>query len=201
MEILSIAAQERNVFGKKANKALRKDGRIPFVIYNKDKVTHGSITPKEVKSLVYTPAFKLVDISVGSTKAKCLLKDITFHPVSDEIEHIDFLELIPGHKLKVEIPVKFEGVSPGVKAGGKLMQSLRKIKVKCTPEVLVDELHVNISHLQLGASVRVKEIKLPEGMELMAAPNTPIAVIEIPRALKSAAAAAAAATDPKKKKK
>ena len=84
------------------------------------------------------------------------LKDITFHPLSDEIVHIDFLRIIPGKSIKVEIPVDFKGKSPGVKEGGKLIPQMRKVKVKTTPDLLVDKVYVDISELELGNSVRVK---------------------------------------------
>ncbi len=188
MQVINVEAQERNNFGKSSNKQLRKNGRIPAVIYSKDGVKHCSVTHADVKHLVYTPDFKLVEISVGSGAAKCTLKDIQFHPVTDAIEHMDFLELIDGHPVKVEVPVKFKGVSPGVLAGGKLMQSLRKVKIKCIPSAIVDQLYVDISNLELGAAVRIRDIEFPEGVEVMSEGATPVATVEVPRALKSAAA-------------
>jgi len=185
MQIVNVEAQERNSFGKSSNKLIRKEGLIPAVIYSKEGVKHCSVTNADVKHLVYTADFKLAEIAIDGNKAKCTLQDIQFHPVTDNIIHMDFLELIDGHNVKVDVPVKFKGVSPGVKGGGKLMPSLRKVKIKCTPENIVPELFLDISNLELGYSVRVKDIELPEGIEIMNNGATPVASVEIPRALKT----------------
>ncbi len=158
MEIVAVKGQVRTDVGKKATKAVRKEGRVPCVIYGTQDTLHFSIDPKEVKPLVYTPAFKLAEVEIDGTTHKCIIKDIQFHPVSDEIVHIDFLSLTDGHKVKVEIPVGFEGISPGMKLGGKLQQNLRRVKVKTTPENLVDQLVLDVSHLELGQSVRVRDV-------------------------------------------
>lgn len=189
MEIVKVEAQVRNSFGKKHTKLVRKEGLVPAIIYGGDNNTAISVTPKSVKSLVYTPDFKLAEINVNGDAHKCILKDITFHPLTDEIVHIDFLRVIPGKSIKVEIPVDFKGKSPGVKEGGKLISQMRKVKVKTTPEHLVDKVYVDISTLELGNSVRVRDIDFPEGMEVMTTTATPVAIVEVPRALKSAAAA------------
>ena len=189
MEIVKVEAQARESFGKKHTKKVRKEGLVPAIIYGGNNNTAISVTPKSVKSLVYTPDFKLAEISVNGETEKCILKDITFHPLSDEIVHIDFLRVIPGTSIKVEIPVDFKGKSPGVKEGGKLIPQMRKVKVKTTPEHLVDKLYVDISELELGNSVRVRDLDLPEGIEVMTTTATPVAIVEVPRALKSAEAA------------
>ena len=195
MEIVKVEAQARESFGKKYSKRLRKEVLVPAIIYGGDNNTAISVSPKAVKSLVYTPDFKLAEIAVGGDTHKCILKDITFHPLTDEIVHIDFLRVIPGTPIKVEIPVDFKGKSPGVKEGGKLISQMRKVKVKSLPENLVDRVFVDISELELGNSVRVRDIDFPEGMEVMTTTATPVAIVEVPRALKSAAAAEAKAAE------
>lgn len=195
MKVVSVEAQTREPNGKKGTKALREQGRVPAVIYGGDSVTHISVTPKSVKELVYTPEFKLAEIKAGAETSKCILKDITFHPVTDEIVHIDFLRLLDGVPIKVELPVKFRGVSPGVKLGGKLIAQLRKVKVKTTPEKLVSELVVDVSNLDLGDSVRVREIDLEDGVSILVDGATPVGLVEIPRALRSATAAEQAEED------
>jgi len=189
MQIVNIEAQKRESFGKKNTNKLRKEGLVPAIIYGGDNNTAISVTPKAVKSLVYTPDFKLAEIDVDGEKNKCILKDIVFHPITDEIVHIDFLRVIPGTPIKVEIPIGFKGKSPGVKEGGKLIPQMRKVKVKTDPDALVDKVFVDISSLNLGGSVRVRDIDFPENMEVMTTIATPVAIVEVPRALKSAAAA------------
>lgn len=190
MKVVQITTEQRTDLGKKANKVARKEGKIPAVIYSINGVEHFSTTAKAVKNLVYSPELQIAELELGGTKKKALLKDISFHPVTEEIVHIDFIELVDGHPITANVPIKFKGVSPGVKAGGKLMASLRNVKVKSTPDKLVDELFVDISSLELAQSVRVKDLEIPEGVEIKADLNTPIAVIEVPRALKSATTAA-----------
>jgi len=126
MQIVNVEAQERTAFGKSSNKLIRKEGLIPAVIYSKEGVKHCSVTNADVKHLVYTSDFKLAEITVNGSKSKCTLQDIQFHPVTDNIIHMDFLELIDGHSVKVDVPVKFKGVSPGVKAGGNHPSSISR---------------------------------------------------------------------------
>jgi len=166
MQVVKVSAQTREPNGKKGTKALRANGHVPAVIYGGDNVTHISFPPKAVKDLVYTPDFKVADIEIDGKVEKCILKDISFHPVTDQIVHVDFLRLIDGVPVKVDLPVKFRGVSPGVKLGGKLIQQLRRVKVKTTPEHLTDEVFVDVTSLNLGQSVKVRDIELGEGMEL-----------------------------------
>jgi len=184
MQVVQVTTQDRTDLGKKATKALRQSGSIPAVVYSKDGVTHFSTTHGAVKKLIYTPDFKMAELQLAGGTKKALIKDIDFHPVTDAIMHIDFIELIPNHPVKASIPVKFKGVSPGVKAGGKLISGLRTVKVKATPETLVDELFVDISTLELSEAVRVKDLEVPEGLNIEVDPAIPIAIVEVPRALK-----------------
>lgn len=195
MESVAIQATTRPETGKKATKATRKAGEVPCVIYGGENVVHFSGKPLAFRELVYTPEFKLAEIELDGNVYKCILKDIQFHPVTDEILHIDFLQLVEGKPLKVMIPIKFKGQAPGVKIGGRLTQKVRKVKVKTTPEKLVPELFVDISSLQLDQSVRIRDIEIKDGMEVMTSMSIPVATVETPRALRSAGAAAAAAAE------
>lgn len=190
MKVINISGAARENTGKKGTKAVRKEGRIPSVIYGGDKNIHFSTTHKDVKNLVYTPEFKVAEIDVDGNVHRCVLKDAQFHPVTEEILHLDFLKLVAGKTVKLNVPVKFVGNSPGVKVGGKLQQNLRRIKIKTTPEKMVDSVTLDVSKLELGHSIRVRDIKEMEGVEVMNPPGTPVAAVEIPRALRSAAAAA-----------
>ncbi|MEL6356094.1 MAG: 50S ribosomal protein L25 [Bacteroidota bacterium] len=190
METVAVTGQVRESLGKKSSKAIRRQGMAPAVLYGAGEPTHFSIKPLDVRALVYTPDFKLADLTIGDTKIKAIIKDIQFHPVTDEIMHIDFLALQDGHPIKVNVPVSFEGNSPGVRAGGKLQQTVRKVSMKTTPDKLVDKIILDISHLELGQAVRVRDIAPMEGVEILNPAGQPVASIEIPRALRSAATAA-----------
>lgn len=192
METVAVNGTIRTEVGKKATKAARKQGQVPCVIYGGDQVIHFTSAPSAFKHLIFTPEFKLAEITLDGTAYKCILKDAQYHPVTDEIVHLDFLQLIDGQNIIVNIPVKFKGVSPGVKAGGKLVSKLRTIKVKTTPDQIVNQLLVDISEVTLGSSVRVRDVEVTDKMLVMNSGATPVASVEIPRALKSAEAGAAA---------
>jgi large subunit ribosomal protein L25 len=194
METIAFTGQPRTELGKKATREIRQAGNIPCVAYGGGDAVHFVVTPNDVKDLIYTPAFKLAEITVDGKAFKAFVKDLQFHPVTDEIEHIDFLRLVDGQPVKVDVPIRFKGVSPGVKNGGKLIQRLRRIRIKTLPENLVDEMQVDISKLKINESIRIRDIdqKL-ETIEIMNSPGVPVASVETPRALRSAAAAAAKA--------
>lgn len=198
MEIVAFTGQSRSEVGKKAAAAVRREGRIPAIIYGGTDPVHLSTTWGDVRAAIYTPDFKLVDITIDGTTHRCIVKSVQYHPVSDQIEHIDFLRLNAGIPVKVEVPVRFQGTSPGVRAGGKLLQLMRRVKIKALPENLVDELNVDISSMELGQSIRIRDIKSIDNVEIMANGSIPLATIEIPRALRSAAAAAATQAGKKK---
>ena len=189
MKSISITGRARTQIGGKQAKADRRSGGIPAVLYGGDETVHFTTTAKSVKNLVYTPDFKVVDLDLDGKSYRCILKDMQVHPVSEQILHMDFLQLVDGKKVKLEVPVRFRGSSPGVKLGGKLQQNLRRVKIKTTPEHMVDELYVDISSLELGEAVRVRDIDPVDNVEINNAPATPVATVEIPRALRSAAAA------------
>jgi len=192
MEVVQVKAETRDHVSKSATKALRAEGKVPCVMYSKKGVKHFASVTQDLKELIYTPEFKLAEIDVDGATAKCILKDLQFHPVTDELLHVDFQELVEDHPVKVEIPVRFKGTSPGVRAGGKLIQKMRRVKIKTTPSLLVDHVTIDVSHLELGHSVRVRDIPEMDGVEIMNRPATPVGSVEIPRALRSAEAKAAA---------
>ena len=195
METVTVTGTKRTDTGKKSTKSARKEGMVPCVMYGGSEVVHFTASPKEFKKLIYTPDFKIAEINVDGQSHRCIIKDMQFHPVTDDLLHIDLLQLVDGKKVNVDIPVGFKGVAPGVKTGGKLIPKLRHVKIKMTPDKIVDKLFVDISELELGASVRVRDIELVEGMEIMNPPAIPVASVEVPRALKSLEAEAAAAAD------
>ena len=193
MNTVSIDATRREDLGKKATRALRSEGKVPCVLYGQNDPLHFTVSPKALKSLVYTADFNVVELNAGGGSQRAIIKDIQFHPVTEAILHVDFLELTDGVPVKVELPVTFTGTSPGVKSGGKLQRAMRRVKVKANPENLVDNLKLDISELQLGSSIRVRDIDVPEGIEIVSAGATPVATVIIPRALRSAATAEAKA--------
>jgi large subunit ribosomal protein L25 len=134
---------------------------------------------------------------LDNTTIECIVKDVQYDSVSDKIMHIDFQALITGQAVKVNLPIKLQGTSEGQKVGGTLVQKMRKLLVLANPETLTEYLSVDISSLELGKSLRARDITLPEGMVPITNGSIPVATIDIPRALRSAQTKAA--TDGKKK--
>ncbi len=201
MESIKIDGGTRAGLGKVGSKTDRSNKTIPCVLYGGSENVHFTTTWNDVRHLIYTADFKLADITVNGKTYSAIVKEVQFHPVHEAILHIDFLVLTPGTPIKVNLPLRIIGQSPGVKAGGKLLQSMRKIKVKVLPENLVNELSLDVSKLDLGQSARVRDIIAVSGVEVTMSPSIPVVSIEIPRALRAAAAAEAkAAAGPKKKK-
>jgi large subunit ribosomal protein L25 len=198
MEVIAVKGEKREALGKKATKALRNDGRIPCVIYGTGNLVHFSVKPLDVRSVIYTPDFHILKIEVEGVHYSAILKDFQQNPLKDNITHIDFLQIADGHPVKLEIPLRCKGASVGVKSGGKLIQKLRRIKIKAMAENIVNELFIDITTMDLGQSLRVRDVPVPNGIEILNIGSIPAVTIEIPRALRSAAAAAD--KDTKKKK-
>lgn len=198
MQSIAFNATLRPEVGKKATKMVRSEGKIPCVMYGGEEVRYFSTILNDVKHLIYTPEFKIAEITLEGVTYRCIVKEVQYHPLTDAIIHIDFLQLNAEKTVRVQVPVRFVGVSPGVKVGGKLIQKVRRIMIKTTPENMVDELQVDISNLDLNQSIRVRDIKVGENIEIMVSPSIPVATVETPRALRSAATADKAG-DKKKK--
>lgn len=181
METVKIVGKKRDIGKKKHTRALRNSGAIPCVIYGGEENVHFSTVVNDVKSLIYTPDFKKAEVEIDGTNHKCVVKEIQFHPVSDEVIHIDFQKLIPGKKVTAEIPMHIQGTAPGIIEGGVLRKKMRKIRVKSDAASLVHEIIVDVSALHLGDIARVSDLEKPEGVQIMLDPQTPVVSIDRPR--------------------
>ncbi len=186
MEVINIKGKLRDDLGKRASKAIRREGRIPCELYGNEKNIHFSVKPADVKHLIYTPEFKLADVEIDGEVYRTIMKNIQFHPVTDEVLHLDFLKLEEGRKVKVEVPIHFEGIAAGVKNGGKLTEKVKRVSIKTLPENLMAEVVLDVTSLDLGQSVRIRDIAVGDEIEILNNPSIPVATVEIPRALKSA---------------
>lgn len=186
MEIIAIKGQPKENSGKQAAKQIRHAGMVPAVMYQSGggEAVQFSVNPSEFRHLVYTPNFKLAEIEINGEKHQCIVKDLQFHPVTEKVLHIDFLKLVPGVRFKASVPLRFSGTAPGVKAGGKFITTLRKINILTTPDKIVSEVVADISSMDLGDTIRVRDIKLQEGVTITNSAAVPVALIEIPRALR-----------------
>lgn len=183
MKTITIEGQLRSDLGKKATRQLRSEEQVPCVIYGGADTISFSAPAKAFKSLVYTPDFQLAEIKVGGKTYKCILKDMQFDVVTDELAHIDFLELIEDRKVVATLPLKMVGQSIGVKAGGKLVVKMKSLKVKTLPKYLRENIEVNIDNLDLNQNIRVEDVK-DENFEILNSPRIPIASVVMTRQLR-----------------
>lgn len=197
MQTLEINAQDRVTASKTGLRDLRNEGMIPCVLYSKEENLTFAAPASEMKHLIYTPDFKLANINLNGKSYKCIVKDIQYNPITDKVTHVDFLKLVKNSTIKVSVPLRTKGSAIGVKSGGKLTQKIRSVLIKTTPEHLVSEMFVDISALDLGQTMRVRDIIASNGVELMLPGATPVVSVEIPRALKTAEAEAAKAAPAK----
>jgi len=158
MKSVSISAEKRVDLGKKEAKALRAAGKVPCVVYGGENIQHFAATEVAFNNLVYTPNVYAVAIDIEGSTVNALIKDIQFHPVTDRIIHIDFIELTPGKEVNTEIPVVINGNAIGVRNGGKLRKTLRKLSVRSTPENLPDAITLDISDMKIGDKIYVRDI-------------------------------------------
>lgn len=183
MKSLEIIGYKRANLGKKAAKDLRLEGYVPCVMYGGEEQIHFYTPSILFRELLYTPNVYEVDLNIEGDKYKCILQDSQFHPVNEIIYHVDFLQLNEAKQVKMDVPVRFIGVAPGVQKGGKLVTKLRKLKVKASPANIPDFIDVDISTLELGKSVKAGQVKA-ENFTLLSNPSVPVVSVEIPRALR-----------------
>lgn len=184
MKSLKIEGKKRSELGKKSTRQLRSEGEVPAVIYGKDNV-HFSVPSMTLRPLVYTADFQVAEIVLDGATHRCIVKDLQFDVVTDELSHVDFLELIEDRKVVADLPLKFIGQPQGVKDGGRLITKMKSLKVRTYPKYLVEAIEVNIEDLQLNANIRVEDVKA-DNMEVMNSPRIPIASVVMTRALRQA---------------
>ncbi len=192
MKAINVACQKRDVVGSTDAKNLRRDAKVPGVVYGGQENIHFYADIKAFKDLIFNPAFAMAELDIDGHKVEAVVKDTQFHPLTDELTHIDFLQLVPGKPLIVEIPVRIKGRSKGVAAGGKLMTRVRKLRVKATPDQLCDYIDVDVTDLELNQSIKVGDlIDKVGGIEILNPNSIPVATVVTTRALRSAATKAA----------
>jgi large subunit ribosomal protein L25 len=193
MKSITIEGQLRTEIGKKATRQLRSQDLVPGVIYGGAAEVNFSAAAKAFRPLVYTSEFQIAEVNVNGKTYKCILKDLQFDKVSDELIHVDLLELVGDKKVIANLPLHFTGVSIGVKDGGKLITKMKSLKVKTLPKYLKEFIEVDVTNLALNGNLRVEDVKL-DNMEVMNSPRIPIASVVLTRQLKQEEAAAAPAT-------
>jgi large subunit ribosomal protein L25 len=193
MKVLSINGTLRSKKGKKEAKLIRREEKVPCVLYGGTEQVTFSVIEKDFKPLVYTPEIHTVKLNLEGKEFNAILQDIQYHPLNDKIIHADFLQLIPGKAVTMNVPVQTTGVSPGVKAGGKLQKKMRTVKVKGMIEKMPDSIKLDITPLEIGDSIRVGDLK-SDGMTFLQAPNITVVGVRITRNVVEETPAAGATT-------
>lgn len=199
MKQISINGTARTELGKKAAKAIRNSGNVPCVLYGEKKDANGqpeaihfSVSEKEINKLIYTPHIYLVDINIDGEDHKGILKEVQFHPVKDNVLHIDFLEVHAEKPIVMGVPIAPQGLAEGVRAGGRLITMVRKLNVKALYSAIPEKLNIDVTALQLGKSIKVGDLHF-ENLELVTPKEVIVCTVKMTRAAMGASAAAAKA--------
>jgi large subunit ribosomal protein L25 len=196
MKEITINAQARTEYGKKASRDLRRAGQIPAVFYGVEKGENGlpvaksiKISEKELAKLLYTPNVYIVNLIVDGTPVKAILKDLQCDFVTDRPVHVDFYQITEDKPVVFEIPVKLNGLAEGVRAGGKLALNVRKLAVKALYTQFPDTLDIDVTNLGLGKAMKVGELSY-EGLEIITSKEVVVCAVRMTRAARAAAAEA-----------
>ena len=185
MKSIAISGSPRENVGKRDAKELRYQSLVPAVLYGGPTQTHLAVSAADLRAVVYTPVVHFIDLQIAGVTSQAIIKDLQFHPLTEQIIHVDFLLLNEKKEVTIEIPIKLTGSSSGVKAGGKLVQKLRKLRIKALPKDHLDAIEVSIEGLEVGKSVKVSEINLPN-LTITNAKEDTIVSVTTSRALRQA---------------
>jgi len=189
MKSFELKGTLRTDLGKKATKADRVAENVPCVLYGVAANVHFTATKSDLRKLIYTPEVFVVNLDIDGAKSKAIMKALQFHPVTDNVLHIDFLQVTETKPVVMELPVKLEGLAEGVKAGGKLALEVRKLKVKGLYTQFPENIVIDVTPLGLGKSIQVGKVSV-ENLEILNNKNAVVAQVKLTRAARGAAASA-----------
>lgn len=193
MKEINVKGTARTALGKKAAREIRKAGAVPCNLYGEAKNENGepvalsfTVTNDELRNLIYSPDIYSVNLSIDGKEYKAILKEIQFHPVKDNVLHVDFYEITETKPIIMEVPIKLNGLAEGVKAGGRLAASVRKLKVKSIYSNIPERLDIDVTNLALGKTIKVGELSF-EGLELITSKEVVVCQVKMTRGARSAA--------------
>jgi large subunit ribosomal protein L25 len=194
MKEITLNAQSRTEFGKKASRDMRRAGNVPAVVYGVEKDANGqpvaksiTIAEKELVKLLYTPNVYIVNLVIDGKPVKAILKALQSDFVTDHPVHVDFYQITEDKPVVMEIPVKLNGLAEGVKAGGKLTLNVRKLAVKAKYTQFPDTLDIDVTNLGLGKTMKVAALSY-EGLEIITSKEVVVCAVRMTRAARAAAA-------------
>ncbi len=198
MKEITLEGTKRAETGKKATKLLRKEGMVPCNVYGEKRGEDGlpvalsfAVSERELRKIVYTPHIYVINLVIDGESHTAVLKELQFHPVTDAVLHVDFYEVNDQKPITIGIPVKLNGLAQGVRDGGRINLSIRKINVTAPYQVIPEHLDIDVTSLQLGKSIKVGDLHF-EGLELATPADVIVCSVKATRASRSAAAAEAA---------
>lgn len=180
MKHVSLSGSPRENVGSKDANALRREERVPCVLYGGENQVHFHVSYNELSKLVITPKVHQVDLDLGGERFSAVIKDVQFHPVTDRITHVDFLQLFDDKVVKIDLPLRVTGSAIGVRNGGKLFVLFRKLTVKGFPPQFPDEIVLDITKLRIGQKIRVKDLDTG-GLTLVHDPEAVVVSIKTAR--------------------
>lgn len=195
MKTIEIIGYKRANLGKNDSQKVRQEGNVPCVLYGGDKQVHFYSPVILFRDLVYTNEAHFVHLNIEGEECRAIMQEVQFHPVSEIILHVDFLRISEDRKIKMEIPVRLIGLSPGVAKGGTLVRKRATLKVFAFAKDMPDHIDVDCSALDFHHAVKVADMKMPN-LEFIDPPAAAIANVEVPRAAKLAEESAAATATP-----
>ncbi len=186
MKSIEIKAEARKEIGKKATKKLRKQEHVPCVLYGQDKENmHFHAHRNNFRKLIFTPHSFIVNLDIEGKKCQAIMQSVDFHPVTDEIQHIDFYRIDTSKAFKIHVPVTTSGLAEGVKAGGVLQINRRKLLVKATAENMPDTVNIDVTDLKIGEAVRIDDLNEEhENLEFLD-PQSVVVTVNVTRLAKS----------------
>lgn len=200
MKSIELKGAIRSDLGKKGTKEVRRNELTPCNLYGNGGNVNFTVVEKDLKNILYTPSAYIIDLNIDGKIEKAVIREVQFHPVTDDVLHIDFFRVTEDKPVVIEVPVKLNGSSEGVKQGGKLSLSARKLKVSALLKDLPDTLDIDITTLGLGKTIMVGELNFPN-IEILNPKSTVVCAVKMTRAARGAAAAAALAAQQAGKKK
>ena len=183
MKQIQISGKKRETTGKKASKELRKEGMIPCNLYGEAKadgkpVAFSFVAPmSELRKLIYTPHIYLVELNIDGVNHAAIMKEIQFHPTTDAVLHIDFYEVNESKPIVMGVPVKHIGLAQGVRDGGRMNKSIRKINVRAPYAQIPETLDIDVTKLRIGKSIKVSDLSF-EGLELITSKDVVVCSIK-----------------------
>ena len=185
MQTIQINGTARNDFGKKFAKAARREGQVPCIVYGGGEEIAFSVDAKELGQLIYTPNSYIIEINIDGKIVKAVMREVQFHPVREQILHVDFYRIQEGKPVAVNVPVRLTGNAEGVKIGGKLALSARKLTVKALVEFIPDEIVVDVTPLKVGQTIFVGDLQ-HENLTFMTPATTAVCAVRVTRASRAA---------------